>query len=58
MRKLFWPGMTILIALSIAAGLALGGNGETNDKNFQYAIGLSGAICLTTTCRRLPASPT
>ena len=44
MRKLFWPGMTILIALSIAAGLALGGNGATNDKNFQYAIGLWGDL--------------
>jgi hypothetical protein len=44
MRKLLWPGMATVVALTIAAGLALGGNGETNNKNFEYAIGLWGDL--------------
>jgi len=44
MRKLFWPTLAVLIAGSIAAGLAVGGSGETNKKNFEYAVGLWGDL--------------
>jgi hypothetical protein len=43
-RKLLWPALTALIAASITAGLALGGNGETNKKTFEYAVGLWGDL--------------
>ena len=31
-------------AAAIAAGIAIGGNGATNDKTFEYAIGLWGDL--------------
>ena len=43
-RKLLWPTLAVLIAASIAAGFAIGGNGETNKKNFGYAVGLWGDL--------------
>jgi hypothetical protein len=44
MLKLSWPILLAVIAASIAAGLALGGNGKTNKKTFEYAIGLWGDL--------------
>jgi hypothetical protein len=44
MRNLLWPILTASIAAAIAAGLALGGNGETNKKTFEYSIGLWGDL--------------
>jgi hypothetical protein len=44
MRKRSWPILSAVIAGAIAAGLALGGNGETNKKTFEYAIGLWGDL--------------
>jgi hypothetical protein len=32
------------IAAALAAGLAVGGNGETNKKTFEHAIGLWGDL--------------
>src|SRR2546423_9766343 len=37
-----WPLIAAALAAVIATGLALGGNGETNKKTFEYAIGLWG----------------
>jgi hypothetical protein len=33
-----------LVALAVAAGIAVAGNGRTNDKTFEYAIGLWGDL--------------
>jgi hypothetical protein len=44
MRKLLWPLLAAVTAAALAAGLAVGGNGETNKKNFEYAIGLWGDL--------------
>jgi hypothetical protein len=41
MRKL-WLLLPALIAAVVGAGLAVGGNGSTNNKTFEYAIGLWG----------------
>jgi hypothetical protein len=40
MRRLLWPLVAASVAAAIVAGLAVGGNGETNKKTFEYAIGL------------------
>jgi hypothetical protein len=39
-RKLIWPLVTAAVVLTTAAGLAIANNGMTNDKTFEYAIGL------------------
>ena len=44
MRKLLWPLLLALAAATVTAGLASGGNGETNKKTFEYAIGLWGDL--------------
>jgi hypothetical protein len=44
MRKLFWPLLLVFAAAALAAGLASGGNGDTNKKTFEYAIGLWGDL--------------
>jgi hypothetical protein len=44
MRKLLWPLLLVLAAATVTAGLASGGNGETNKKTFEYAIGLWGDL--------------
>jgi hypothetical protein len=44
MRRALWPILAALIAASITAGIAVGGNGETNKKTFEYAIGLWGDL--------------
>ncbi len=44
LRKLVWPLAGALIAASIVAGFAIGGNGRTNDKTFEYAVGLWGDL--------------
>jgi hypothetical protein len=43
-RKLIWPGVAAAAVLAIMAGLAVAGNGRTNDKTFEYAIGLWGDL--------------
>ena len=42
MRKVLLPIVIALGAAAIVAGFAVGGNGETNKKTFEYAIGLWG----------------
>ena len=42
MRRLLWPLVAASLAAAVVAGLAIGGNGETNKKTFEYAIGLWG----------------
>jgi len=44
MRRLLWPLAAASIAAAMIAGLAVGGNGETNKKTFEYAIGLWGDL--------------
>jgi hypothetical protein len=44
MRKALWPAVAALLAAAVTAGLAAGGNGETNKKTFEYAIGLWGDL--------------
>jgi hypothetical protein len=44
MRKLIWPAVAASAALVLTAGLAIAGNGRTNDKTFVYAIGLWGDL--------------
>jgi hypothetical protein len=43
-RRVLWPFVAVLIAATIGAGLAVGGNGESNKKMFEYAIGLWGDL--------------
>src|ERR1043166_277253 len=49
MHKMLWPLLLVLAAATVTAGLANGGNGDTNKKTFEYAVGLWGD---------LPYSPT
>jgi hypothetical protein len=44
MRKLLWPLLLVLAAATVTAGLASGGNGETNKKTFEYTVGLWGDL--------------
>jgi hypothetical protein len=44
MRKLLYVGFAAAVAVAVATGLAVGGNGTTNDKTFEYAIGLWGDL--------------
>jgi hypothetical protein len=49
MRKLLWPVLVVVgVAAALGAGLALGGNGATNKKTFEYAIGLWGDLPYST----------
>jgi hypothetical protein len=43
-RKLIWPSVVAVVVLATAAGLAIAGDGRTNDKTFEYAIGLWGDL--------------
>jgi hypothetical protein len=43
-RKLLWPVLAVLVIAAISAGIAVGGHGETNKNEFQYAIGLWGDL--------------
>ena len=42
MHKLLWLLLPAVIATVVGAGLAVGGNANTNNKTFEYAIGLWG----------------
>jgi hypothetical protein len=44
MRKLLWLLLAATVATGLLAGLAVGGNGDTNKKTFEYAIGLWGDL--------------
>jgi hypothetical protein len=44
MRKGLWPLVAALAAMAVVAGLGVAGNGRTNDKTFEYAIGLWGDL--------------
>jgi hypothetical protein len=44
LRKVFVPALALLIGAAVMAGLAVGGNGTTNKKTFEYAIGLWGDL--------------
>ena len=44
MRKVLWPVLGLVIAASLAAGIAVGSNGESNKKTFEYAVGLWGDL--------------
>ena len=44
MRKLLWPVLGVVIAASVAAGIAVGSNGESNKKTFEYTVGLWGDL--------------
>jgi hypothetical protein len=43
-RKLLWPVLGVVIAASVVAGIAVGSNGESNKKTFEYAVGLWGDL--------------
>jgi len=43
-RNVLWPVLAVVIAASLTAGLAVGGNGKSNKKRFEYAIGLWGDL--------------
>jgi hypothetical protein len=57
MRKLIWPAVAASAALALTAGLAIAGNGRTNDKTFVYAIGLWGDLPYSAV-QGIPASRT
>jgi len=42
MKRLVLPVAAALIAVAIASGIAVGGNARTNNKTFEYAVGLWG----------------
>ena len=44
MRKLLWPLLAAALAAAVTTGIAIGGNGETNKKTFEYAVGLWGDL--------------
>ena len=44
LRKLLWPVLAAAVAAAVTTGLALGGNGQSNNKTFEYAIGLWGDL--------------
>jgi hypothetical protein len=44
LRKLLWPVLAAALAAAVTTGLALGGNGQTNNKTFEYAVGLWGDL--------------
>jgi hypothetical protein len=44
MRTRWWLMLVVSIVAAVTAGLAIGGNGETNKKTFEYAIGLWGDL--------------
>jgi hypothetical protein len=44
MRKTTWIALAAIAAVALAAGVAVGGNGATNKKTFEYAIGLWGDL--------------
>ena len=54
MRRSLRLMLAALIAVSITAGIAVGGKGKSNEKNFQYAIALWGT-CRTRRPRRTSA---
>jgi hypothetical protein len=43
-RKSLWLVLAAFLTAAFGAGLALGGHGETNKKNFEYSIGLWGDL--------------
>ena len=42
MRRTHWVALAVLVAAAIAAGVAVGGNGSTNNKTFEFTVGLWG----------------
>jgi hypothetical protein len=52
LRRALWPFLAAAMAAAITAGLAIGSNGETNKKTFEYAIGLWGDLPYSDVQRR------
>ena len=44
MRKVLWLVLIALAAVGFAGGIAVAANGRSNDKTFEYAIGLWGDV--------------
>lgn len=44
MRRTHWVVLAVLVAAALAAGVAVGGNGSTNNKTFEYTVGLWGDL--------------
>src|SRR5262245_65226938 len=44
MRKALWVVAVVLAAVGFVGGVAVAANGRSNDKTFQYAIGLWGDL--------------
>jgi hypothetical protein len=44
LRRWLWPAAAGFVAIAVAAGIAVGSDGKTNDKTFVYAIGLWGDL--------------
>ncbi|HEX4526064.1 MAG TPA: hypothetical protein VH108_04920 [Gaiellaceae bacterium] len=42
MRRTHWVALAVLVAAALAAGVAVGGNGSTNNKTFEFTVGLWG----------------
>ncbi len=42
MRRIHWVALAVLVAAALAAGVAVGGNGSTNNKTFEFSVGLWG----------------
>ena len=43
-RKLVWLFVAVIAVVTIIAGVAVGGNGRSNNKTFEYAVGLWGDL--------------
>ncbi len=42
MHRIRWVALAVLVGAALAAGVAVGGNGSTNDKTFEFSVGLWG----------------
>jgi hypothetical protein len=42
MRRIHWVALAVLVTAALAAGAAVGGNGSTNNKTFEFSVGLWG----------------
>src|SRR5689334_15352221 len=41
---MLWPLLGVVVAASVLAGIAIGSNGKSNKKTFEYAVGLWGDL--------------